>query len=335
MKALLSVEPGGVETLRLTECPEPAAGPGQVKVAVKACGVNYPDSLIIEDRYQFRPQRPFAPGGEIAGIVEAVGAGVDSPKIGDRIAAMVLFGGMAEKVVVDADKCVLIPDSMPFDDASAFFFAHATAYYGLKNRGGLQRGDTLLVLGASGGVGLAAVEIGKALGARVIAAASSPAKLAAARQRGADDGLVYPSQALDGAGLKKLSADFKRLCGEGGANVVLDPVGGSLSEAALRAIAWEGRFLVLGFVAGIPKLPLNLPLLKSCQIVGVFYGSFVERDPQTWRQNNDELLDLYQRGLVRPYITARIPLERGGEAIAKLADRQAVGKVVVTIGPDV
>src|SRR5262245_5241811 len=255
MKAMLSTRIGGPETLTLEELPDPKPGPGEVLLAVKACGVNYPDLLIIEDRYQFKPERPFAPGGEVAGVIEAIGPGVTQFKPGDRVIGSSIAGGMAEKLVLQADQCIAMPVSMPFDEASALVLTYGTTIYALKDRGKLKRGETLLVLGAAGGVGVSAIELGKAYGARVIAAVSSEEKLAFARKHGADDGMVYPTGPFDKAAAKALADLFKKACGEKGADVIYDPVGGDYSEAALRSIAWEGRLLVVGFPAGIPKLP--------------------------------------------------------------------------------
>ena len=332
MKALLSEAPGGPETLVLKDVPQPQPGPGEVLVAVKACGVNYPDFLIIQDKYQFRPQRPFAPGAEIAGIVEHLGEGVSTLQPGDRVIGSLLSGGMAEKAVVAAAKCLPIPNSMPFDEASAFILTYGTSYHALKNRAALKPGETLLVLGAAGGVGVAAVELGKAMGARVIAAVSSEDKLAIAREHGADAGFVYGPAPTSKDESKALADAFKAACGEGGADVIYDPVGGDYAEPALRAIAWEGRYLVVGFPAGIPRLPLNLTLLKSCQVVGVFWGEFTRRNPAANAENNRELVALYSSGKIRPYISGRFPLERGADAITRLASRNATGKLVVTIG---
>ena len=331
MLALLSKQPGGPETLVLESVAEPSPKPGEVLLAVKACGVNYPDALIIEDRYQFKPERPFAPGSEVSGIVEAVGEGVSFLKPGDRVIGSCGWGGMAEKLALSADRCIPMPDAMPFDEAAAFVMTYGTSYHALKDRAGLKAGETLLVLGAAGGVGLAAVELGKAMGARVIAAASSEEKAALARQHGAAESIVYASGPFDKDGSKALAEQFKAACGPNGADVIYDPVGGDYSEAALRAIAWEGRFLVVGFPAGIPKLPLNLPLLKSCQIVGVFWGAFARRDPKANAANLRELLDLYAGGKIKPVISERVPLARAGEAIAALSARKALGKIVVTM----
>jgi NADPH2:quinone reductase len=331
MKAMLSRRVGGPETLSLEELPDPRPGEGDVLLAVKACGVNYPDLLIIEDRYQFKPPRPFAPGGEVAGVIEATGPGVTGFKPGDRVIGSSIAGGMAEKLVLKADQCIAMPANMPFDEASALVLTYGTTIYALKDRGKLKRGETLLVLGAAGGVGISAVELGKAYGARVIAAVSSEEKLAFARKHGADDGVVYPPGPFDKAGARELADLFKKACGENGADVVYDPVGGDYSEAALRAIAWEGRLLVVGFPAGIPKLPLNLTLLKSCQIVGVFWGAFSRRDPAGNAANIAELMQLYARGAIKPVVSERFPLSRAGEAIARLAARKAMGKIVVTM----
>ena len=331
MKAMLSKSVGGPETLILEELPDPAPGRGEVLLAVKACGVNYPDLLIIEDRYQFKPPRPFAPGGEVAGIVEAVGPGVASLKPGDRVIGSCGHGGMADKLVITADDCIPMPSGMPFDVASALILTYATSIHALKDRAKIKPGETLLVLGAAGGVGLSAVELGKAFGARVIAAASSPEKVALAKEHGAEAGVVYASGPFDKPGAKALSEQFKLACGPRGADVIYDPVGGDYSEAALRAIAWEGRLLVVGFPAGIARLPLNLALLKSCQIVGVFWGGFARRDPKANAANIAELMQLYNNGAITPLVSERYPLARAGEAIARLAARQALGKIVVTM----
>jgi NADPH2:quinone reductase len=331
MKAMLSKEVGGPDTLTLEDLPDPKPGAGEVLVAVKSCGVNYPDSLIIQDRYQFKPKRPFAPGGEVAGVVEAVGTGVTACKPGDRVIGSLVWGGMAEKVVLTAARCTPMPANMPFDEASALVLTYGTSIHALKDRARLKPGETMLVLGAAGGVGLSAVELGKAFGARVVAAASSQEKVELARKHGADAGVVYPPGPFDKSGAKALADLFKGACGEAGANVIYDPVGGDYSEAALRAIAWEGRFLVVGFPAGIPKLPLNLALLKGCQIVGVFWGDFARREPDANAANIAELMQLYAKGAIRPVVSEHYPLARAGEAIARLAGRQAMGKIVVTM----
>ena len=330
MKSVLSKAVGGPETLVLDEVADPAAEAGKVVLNIKACGVNYPDFLMIQDMYQFKPERPFAPGGEVAGVIEAVGEGVTHLAPGQRVLASVGWGGMAQKALIDAGRVVPIPDSMPYDEAAAFMMTYGTSYYALKDRGELKAGETLLVLGAAGGVGLAAVELGKAMGARVIAAASSQAKVDLAIAHGADFGVVYPSGPFDKDGKKALANLLKEACGPNGWDVAYDGVGGDYAEATIRASGWNGRFLVIGFPAGIPSVPLNLTLLKSCSIVGVFWGAAVARDPKAHAQNVKELMALYDAGKIRPHVSERFPLERAGEAIAHLASRKAMGKVVVT-----
>ena len=274
MKALLSQEPGGPETLQLADLPDPVAGPGELLVRIHACAINYPDVLIIEDKYQLKPARPFAPGGEIAGEVIGIGEGVIGWSAGDRLIAALGFGGLAEQVIVPAERATRLPPQRSFEEGSALLMTYATAIHALVDRGRLEAGQTLLVLGAAGGVGIAAVEIGKALGATVIGAVSSEEKADAAREAGADAAIVYPKDRSDPKALSRL---FKDAVGPAGAHVILDPVGGEYSEAALRSITWEGRFLVVGFPAGIARLPLNLTLLKSCDVCGVFWGGFLAR----------------------------------------------------------
>ncbi|MFO1115866.1 MAG: NADPH:quinone oxidoreductase family protein [Beijerinckiaceae bacterium] len=331
MKALISREAGGPEMLRLEELPTPEARPGHVVVDVKACGVNYPDALIIRDMYQFKPPRPFSPGGEISGVISAVGAGVTGFKPGDRILASCGWGGMAQQVALDASRAVKIPDSMPHDEAAAFLMTYGTSHHALKDRAKIKKGDTLLVLGAAGGVGIAAVELGAGWGARVIAAVSTQEKADFCMKHGATETVVYPSGPFDKAGAKELADLFKKACGANGADVIYDGVGGDYAEASLRAIAWEGRFLVVGFPAGIPKLPLNLPLLKGCDILGVFWGDFVRRNPAHHQENLKDLMGLYAAGKIKPYVSERFPLERAAESIDWLSARKAMGKVVVTM----
>ncbi len=331
MKALLSEVSGGPETLGVAELPDPEIGPGQVIVDVKACGVNYPDSLIIRDLYQFKPDRPFSPGGEIAGVVSAVASDVDRVAIGDRVVALTVWGGMRQKVCLDAARVVKMPDAMPFDEAAAFLIAYGTSHHALKNRAKLTEGETLLVLGAAGGVGIAAVEIGATWGARVIAAVSSQEKADFCKAHGATETIIYPSGPFDKDGQKALAGLFKNACGSRGADVIFDVVGGAYAEASLRAIAWEGRYLVVGFPAGIPKIPLNLPLLKGCDIQGVFWGEFVNRDPERHQANLEDLFTLYFSGRIRPSVSKHFPLSEAGGAIALLASRKATGKIVVTM----
>jgi NADPH2:quinone reductase len=328
MKTLLSRAAGPAETLELAEVPEPLPGPGEVRIAVRACAINYPDALIIEDRYQVRPERPFAPGSEIAGVVDALGPGVTSLRAGQRIIGMPGFGGLAEKLVLPADRCLPISDMAPAHEAAALLMTFGTALFGLKWRGGLRPGERLLVLGAAGGVGLAAVEVGKALGAQVIGAASSKAKAAAARGAGADGVVVYPTGPFEADGRKALAHLFKGAC-PGGLDAVFDPVGGDYAEAALRALRPGGRLLVAGFTAGVPRMPLNLVLLKQCQVLGVAWGAVAREQPELFAEVAGEVVALHAAGRIRPRITERLPLDRAPEAIARLAAREAVGKSVV------
>jgi NADPH2:quinone reductase len=330
MKAVLSTRPGGPDTLVLEEVADPVAGADQVVVDVRAVGVNFPDVLIIRDMYQVRPPRPFAPGSEVAGVVSEVGDGVDGLAVGDRVLAVPGHGGMVERLAVDAGACHRIPDVMPFDEASAFLLTYGTSHYALKDRAAARPGESLLVLGAAGGVGLAAVQLGRAMGLDVIAAASSQEKVDLCLEHGAGGGLVYPGGPLDRNQQKELSAAIKEAAG-GGVDIVYDAVGGDYAEPALRAMNWEGRFLVIGFPAGIPSIPLNLTLLKSCQIVGVFWGAFVATHPTEHALNVAELFALYEEGAIRPFVSSRYPLAEAAAAITELADRRARGKVVVTV----
>ena len=329
MKALLSHAPGGPETLIVDELPDPVPGPGQLLVRVRAAAINYPDVLIIEDKYQFKPPRPFAPGGEIAGEVEALGEGVAGWSVGDRLIAVPGWGGLVEKIVIDAKAAFRLPDHRGFTEGAALLLTYATSIHALYDRGELKAGETLLVLGAAGGVGLAAVELGKARGAIVIAAASSEDKAQAARDAGADRAIVYPRGPFDKDGSKALAKVFNDVVGPDGADVIYDPVGGDYAEPALRSIAWEGRYLVVGFPAGIPKLPLNLTLLKSCDVRGVFWGVFAARDPDANAAHVEALFRLWDEGKIGPRVSATYPLDRGGEAIAALASRSVIGKLVV------
>ena len=331
MKALRSHAVGGPETLTLDELESPQPGPGQVRIAVRACAINYPDVLIIRDMYQFKPPRPFAPGGELSGVIEAVGEGVSQWQPGDRVIAMMGNGGLATEVLADAAKLFPLPDGVSFETGASLLMTYGTNMHGLLDRGHLKAGDTLLVLGAAGGVGLSAVELGKAYGARVVAAVSSEEKAAAAREHGADEVVIYPRAPFDKDQSKALAEAFKAACGSDGANVVYDIVGGDYSEPALRSIAWEGRFCVVGFPAGIARLPLNLTLLKSCDVCGVFWGAFAARDPKANAAHIAKLFELLKAGKINPRVSATFPLERGDEAIQLLADRKAIGKVVVTM----
>jgi NADPH:quinone reductase-like Zn-dependent oxidoreductase len=331
MKALLSHEPGGPETLRLDELPDPKPGPGELLIRVRAAAINFPDVLIIEDKYQLKPPRPFAAGGELAGEIEAVGESVEGWNIGDRIIAATGFGALAEKVVIPARSAFRLPEERSFEEGAALLLTYATSIHAVLDRGRLEAGQSMLVLGAAGGVGLAAVELGKAHGARVIAAVSSEEKAKAARDAGADVAIVYPKGPFDKDGQKALAQLFKDAVGPTGADIIYDPVGGDYTEAALRSIAWEGRFLVVGFPAGIARLPLNLTLLKSCDVCGVFWGAFASRDPKANAKHVDTLFRLWRQGMISPKISATYPLERAGDAIRAIAERRVVGKLVVTL----
>ena len=331
MKALLSKETGGPETLVLEELESPTPGPGQILVDVAACAINFPDSLIIRDLYQFKPPRPFSPGSEIAGTVNALGDGVDSWSVGDRVIVGIGNGGLREQVMCEADKAIAVPDGIDLVPASALLMTYGTNIHGLKDRGDIKAGETVLVLGAAGGIGIAAIELAKAYGCRVVAAVSSEEKAQVCRDAGADETVVYPRAPFDKDASKALANAFKEAVGPNGADIVYDVVGGDYSEPALRAIAWEGRFLVVGFPAGIAKMPLNLTLLKSCDIRGVFWGAFTVREPERNAANIAELFDLWKAGKINPMVSDTFSLEEAGEAIAKLERREAVGKLVVTM----
>jgi len=323
MRAVLCKEFGPPESLVVEEVPDPVAGPGQVVVDVAGCGVNFPDVLIIQDKYQFKPPLPFSPGGEVSGTVSAVGEGVTQLAVGDRVLASLGWGGMAEKVVVPAASAMPVPDGVDLVHAAGFLLAHGTSHHALVDRARLQPGETLLVLGAAGGVGLAAVEIGALLGARVIAAASTDEKLELCRSRGATETINYATE--------DLRARIKELTDGRGVDVCYDPVGGDLAEPALRSMAWDGRFLVVGFAAGdIPRIPLNLPLLKGCSVVGVFWGAFTGKEPERNARNIAELMGWLAEGKLRPHVSATYPLEEAAAAIGDLEHRRAQGKVVVT-----
>jgi len=331
MKALLSKAAGGPETLVLEDVADPVAGPGQILVAVKACSVNYPDVLIIEDKYQFKPPRPFSPGSEVSGIVEAVGEGVTNFKVGDRVlGATGSSGGMSEKVVLNAATAYELPAERSFAEGAALILTYGTSIHALLDRGHIKEGDTLLILGAAGGVGLAAIELGVAFGARVIAAVSSEEKAKVVREAGASDVVIYDRAPFDKDQSKALSEAFKKAVGPNGADIIYDAVGGDYADPAIRSIAWEGRYLVVGFPSGIPKLPLNLTLLKSCDVCGVFWGAFTMRDPEKNRDHIARLFRLWKDGKINPRVTDTFPLAKGGDAIAKMARREAIGKLVVT-----
>ena len=322
MKAVLCKAYGMPETLVVEEVEPLRAGGGQVVVEVKACGVNFPDTLIIQGKYQFKPAMPFSPGSEVAGVVKEVGEGVKGVSVGDHVIASTGWGGFAEEVVVSATKIIPMPAGLDFTIASAFVLTYGTAHHALKDRAQLQPGETLLVLGAAGGVGIAAIEIGKQLGARVIAAASNDEKLGVCRQHGASEVINYASE--------DLRERIKQITGGQGVDVIFDPVGSNYSEPALRSMAWKGRFLVVGFAGGeIPRIPLNLTLLKGCSIVGVFWGAFTEREPQRNAENLRELMSWLSQGILKPHISATYPLERAADALYDMLNRKALGKAVL------
>ena len=331
MKAVLCKSYGPPDSLVVENVPSPQPAKGQVVISVKAAGVNFPDVLIIQNKYQFRPPLPFSPGGEVAGVIKALGEGVAHFKVGDPVIGSIGWGGYAEEVVCDAGRLIALPEGIDFVHASAFVLTYGTSAHALKDRAHLKAGESLLVLGAAGGVGLAAVEIGKVMGARVYAAVSSQEKLDVAMKHGAVGGLVYPTGPLDREAQKKLAEELKALVGGDGFDVIYDPVGGDYAEPALRSIAWEGRYLVVGFPAGIPKLPLNLTLLKSCDVCGVFWGAFAARDPKANQDHVERLFRLWKEGAINPLVTDVFAFEDGGKAIAKMAARGAIGKLVVKV----
>ena len=332
MKALQCVELAGPEKLIFSEIEDPKPGNGEVLIEIKAASVNFPDVLMIQGLYQNQPPMPFIPGAECSGVIIEIGEGVNSCAVGDRVFVMAGTGCFAERLVVDATRVASIPSTMDFPVAAALPMTYGTSLYALKQRANLQPGETLLVLGAAGGVGISAVEIGKAMGAKVIAAASSEEKTKICLEHGADEVFIYPSGNLDRDQQKELSNKIKELTGGLGANVVYDPVGGSFSEPAIRAMAWEGRFLVIGFAAGeIPKPPLNLALLKNCQIVGVFWGAWTLMFPAEYEKNLQELFKLHADGKINPEISDRFSLEESAAAIAHLMDRKAKGKVIIDV----
>ena len=333
MKAMLCTHYGPPEEMELRDLPSPTPGKGQVLITVKACGVNFPDVLMLADKYQFKPPLPFPPGGEVAGVVKALGEGVTNLKVGDRVAVSVGNGGFAEEVVAVASRCVPVPANVSFEVASAFIVTYGTTYHALKDRAKLKAGESLVVLGAAGGVGLSAVELGVAMGARVVAGASTQEKVDLAIKHGAADGFVYPRTPLSRDQQKALSDTIKEKTGGKGADVLYDPVGDQYAEPALRAMNWEGRYLVIGFAAGeIPKIPLNLTLLKGCDVLGVFWGAWTARDPKAANQSLRDIMQMISDGKLHPDVSAKFPLAESGKAIRMLQDRKAMGKVVVTMG---
>ncbi|PWB32731.1 NADPH:quinone oxidoreductase [Pseudomonas sp. SDI] len=324
MKAVLCKAHGPGSDLVLEDVASPAPKNNEILLEVHAAGVNFPDTLIIEGKYQFQPPMPFSPGGEAAGVVRGVGEKAGPFKVGDRVMALTGWGSFAEQVAVPGYNVLPVPDAMDFQTAAAFGMTYGTSMHALTQRGQLKPGETLLVLGASGGVGLAAVEIGKALGAKVIAAASSAEKLAVARAAGADELIDY-SQA-------SLKDEIKRLTGGQGADVIFDPVGGDLFDQAVRGLAWNGRLLVIGFASGrIPELPANLVLLKGAAVLGVFWGAFAQRQPADNVANFKQLFAWYAQGKLKPLVSQVYPLAKAGEAIEQLRQRKALGKLVVAV----
>ena len=323
MKALLCKQYGLPDSLVYEDAPDPVAGPGQAVIDMKAAGANFPDVLIIQNKYQFHPTLPFSPGSELSGIVASVGEGVSHIKLGDRVIASSGHGAFAEKVLVNAAKVIPMPAGLSFDVGAAFTLTYGTSYHAIIDRGQLKAGETMLVLGAAGGVGLSAIEIGKVLGARVIAAASTDEKLAVCKEHGADATINYATE--------DLRAAIKKLTDGKGPDVIYDPVGGSYSEPAFRSIGWRGRYLVIGFANGeIPKIPLNLTLLKGASIVGVFWGDFVSREPKNFQADLKVMFEWVMAGQLRPHISARYKLADGRSALNDLMNRKVMGKVIVT-----
>ena len=322
MKAIVCNKFGTPDTLKYQEIETPNPKEGELLIKVKACSVNFPDTLIIQGKYQFRPVFPFSPGSDIAGVVEKVGENVQHFTVGDAIVGFIPFGGFAEKAIVNAKDCFPKPNGMSMVNASAFLLAYGTSYHALKDRANLQNGETILILGASGGVGLTALEISKLMGATVIAAASSEEKLALCKQFGADEVINYTEE--------NLKDRVKELTNGKGVDVIYDPVGGHFSEQALRAIAWKGRHLVVGFANGeIPKIPINLTLLKGASIVGVFWGAFAQKEPKKSLENIQQLLTWFVKGAVKPHIDKIYSLENAPKALEEMMQRKTKGKIVI------
>ncbi len=325
MKAVLCKQFGPPESLVVEDLPSPQPGPGEAVVSVKAAGVNFPDVLVIQNKYQVKPQLPFSPGSEFAGVVKALGAGVTGVKPGDRVIGFSSYGAFAEEVKLEAAKLLPIPAGMDFTQASAFLLTYGTSYHALKNRVAIAPGETLLVLGAAGGVGVAAIEIGKILGARVIACASSDDKLAVCREHGADETINYATE--------DLRAGIKRATGGKGVDLIYDPVGGAYAEAAIRSSSWRARYLVIGFAGGeIPKIPLNLPLLMERSIIGVYWGEWARRSPAEFAASLKELSAWFAQGKLKPHVSATYPLAQAARALRDMADRKVKGKVVLLTG---
>ncbi|MDN3203987.1 NADPH:quinone oxidoreductase family protein [Algoriphagus sediminis] len=324
MKAIICNSFGGPDTLQFGELPDPVPSENQVLISVKACGVNFPDVLIIQNKYQFKPELPFSPGGEVAGKIIQVGENVQHLKVGDEVLALCGWGGFAEKVAVDSDRVFPLPAGLDPLVAATTLYTYGTSYHALKDRAQLKEGETVVVLGAAGGVGLAAVELAKLLGTKVIAAASTKEKLELCKAKGANDLINYEEE--------DLKTRIKELTGGKGADVVYDPVGGKFTEPALRGMAWKGRYLIVGFANGeIPKIPMNLPLLKGCSIQGVFWGQFSRMEPKVSMENIQQLVKWIYEGKIKQHIHKAYPLENAGEALVALQERKMLGKGVATI----
>tara|TARA_B110000902_G_scaffold100229_1_gene118521 strand:+ start:705 stop:1685 length:981 start_codon:yes stop_codon:yes gene_type:complete len=322
MKAIVCSKFGTPDTLKYQEIKTPNPKEGEILITVKACSVNFPDTLIIQGKYQFKPEFPFSPGSDVAGIIEKVGENVKHFKVGDAVVGFIPFGGFAEKAILKAIDCFPKPRGMSMVNASAFLLAYGTSYHALKDRANLQKGETILILGASGGVGLTALELAKLMGAKVIAAASSQEKLNLCKEFGADEVINYTEE--------NLKDRVKELTNGKGVDVIYDPVGGAFSELALRAIAWKGRHLVVGFANGeIPKIPINLTLLKGASIVGVFWGAFAQKEPKKSLENIQQLLTWFVKGEVKPHIDKTYSLEDAPKALEDMMQRKVKGKIVI------
>ena len=329
MKAFVCKEFGPIESHGIEEVPDPVAGDGQVVVDIKATGISFPDVLIVQGLYQFKPPFPLSPGGEISGVVSAVGNGVTRFKEGDRVMGNVGSGGLVEKGAYFEQQLMPLPETMDFKVAAGFSLNYGTTIHGLKQRGELKAGETILILGAGGGLGITAIHVAKAMGAKVLAGVSSQEKLDLCKKEGADEGIIYPRE-MDRDAQKELSNQIKEMS-DGGVDVIYDIVGGDYAEPSLRAIKRHGRYLVIGFTAGIPKMPLNLTLLKECQIIGVFWGQFAGLDRDINRENFEELFQMHADGKIKPFVSETYPLDKAGEAIKSLEDRKVLGKVVVSM----
>lgn len=332
MRALLSRTTGGPETLELATIPVPTPGPGQVRIRIEAAGLNFPDTLMIEDKYQVIQERPYVPGGEFSGVIDAVGEGVTGLDVGARVVTLAERGGFAEFALADASRVFPVPDSVSSEVAASLLVTFGTTHLALRTQAGLKPGERLLVLGASGGVGTAAVSLGKAIGAHVIAGVSTEEKIQVARKAGADEVFVYPRGPFDEEGRRDLARLMKAAAGKGGADVVYDPLGGDYADPLVRALAWGGRYLVVGFVAGIPQLKTNLLLLKAASASGVFWGQWTARNPDQFRAQAKELLAMCAAGTLAPQISQTLPLDRAAEGFVALSQRSATGKIIVVPG---